>query len=50
MGLGMAGSLRRAGHHVHVFDVRAEACRAFAAEGGTACASPAEVAAAATWS
>jgi putative dehydrogenase len=46
MGLGMAGSLRRAGHHVHVFDVRAEACRAFAAEGGTAHGSPAEVAAA----
>jgi putative dehydrogenase len=31
---------------LHVFDVRAEAGRAFAAEGGTACASPAEVAAA----
>ena len=25
MGRGMAGSLRRAGHHVHVYDVRAEA-------------------------
>ena len=46
MGLGMAKSLRRAGHHVHVHDVRPEAGRAFAAEGGTACASPAEVAAA----
>ena len=46
MGSGMARSLRRAGHHVHVFDVRPEASRAFAAEGGTACASPAEVAAA----
>jgi L-threonate 2-dehydrogenase len=45
MGLGMAQSLRRAGHRVHVFDVRAEAARAFAAEGGVACASPAEVAA-----
>jgi 3-hydroxyisobutyrate dehydrogenase len=44
MGLGMAQSLRRAGHKVHVFDVRAEACKAFAAEGGVACASPAEVA------
>jgi L-threonate 2-dehydrogenase len=45
MGLGMAQSLRRGGHRVHVFDVRAEAARAFAAEGGVACASPAEVAA-----
>jgi 3-hydroxyisobutyrate dehydrogenase len=46
MGLGMATSLRRAGHHVHVFDVRPEACRAFAADGGTAHGSPAGVAAA----
>lgn len=45
MGRGMAGSLRRAGHAVHVFDVRAEAAQSFAAEGGVACASPAEVAA-----
>ena len=45
MGRGMAGSLRRAGFHVHVFDVRAEAAQAFASEGGVACASPAEVAA-----
>ena len=45
MGLGMAQSLRRAGHRVHVFDVRPEAGRAFAAEGGVACASPADVAA-----
>jgi L-threonate 2-dehydrogenase len=45
MGLGMAQSLRRAGHRVHVFDVRTEAARAFATEGGVACASPAEVAA-----
>jgi 3-hydroxyisobutyrate dehydrogenase len=44
MGRGMASSLRRAGHRVHVFDVRAEAAQAFAAEGGVACASPAEVA------
>jgi putative dehydrogenase len=44
MGLGMAQSLRRAGHQVHVFDVREPACRAFAAEGGVACASPSEVA------
>jgi putative dehydrogenase len=45
MGLGMAGSLRRAGEQVHVYDVRPEAGKAFAAEGGVACASPAEVAA-----
>ena len=45
MGKGMAQSLRRAGHAVHVFDVRAEAAQAFAADGGVACASPAEVAA-----
>jgi 3-hydroxyisobutyrate dehydrogenase len=46
MGRGMAASLRRNGYAVHVFDVRAEAAAASAAEGGTACASPAEVAAA----
>ncbi len=45
MGKGMAGSLRRAGCQVHVFDVRTEAAEAFAAEGGVACASPAELAA-----
>jgi len=44
MGRGMAGSLRRKGHEVHVCDVRADAARAFAAEGGVACATPAEVA------
>jgi putative dehydrogenase len=44
MGLGMAKSLRRGGHQVHVYDLRSEACRAFAAEGGVACASPQEVA------
>jgi len=44
MGRGMAGSLRRKGHDVHVCDVRVEAAKAFAAEGGVACASPAEVA------
>ena len=43
MGRGMAGSLRRKGHEVHVCDVRAEAVRAFAAEGGVACASSVEV-------
>src|SRR5512134_450014 len=45
MGSGMARSLRRAGCQVHVFDVRAEVAQAFAAEGGVACASPAELAA-----
>jgi len=44
MGLGMAQSLRRAGHNVHVHDVRVEATRAFAGEGGVACGSPADVA------
>jgi putative dehydrogenase len=44
MGKGMAGSLRRSGCKVHVFDVRTEAAEAFAAEGGVACASPAELA------
>ncbi len=45
MGLGMAGSLRRAGHLVHVCDVRAEVAEAFAARGGIACATPAALAA-----
>jgi len=45
MGSGMARSLRRHGCQVHVFDVRAEVAQAFAAEGGVACASPAELAA-----
>jgi putative dehydrogenase len=45
MGLGMAKSLRRAGYQVHAFDVRSEVARAFAAEGGVACSSPAEAAA-----
>lgn len=45
MGRGMAGSLRRAGWNVHVYDVRPEAAQAFAADGGIACASPEEVAA-----
>jgi 3-hydroxyisobutyrate dehydrogenase len=44
MGKGMASSLRRAGYNVHVCDVRLEAATAFAAEGGTACATPAELA------
>jgi len=45
MGGGMAKSLRRAGHTVHVFDVRKDAAEAFAAEGGTSHASAAELAA-----
>jgi 3-hydroxyisobutyrate dehydrogenase len=45
MGGGMARSLRRAGHTVHVFDVRVDAAEAFAAEGGRAHASAAELAA-----
>ncbi len=44
MGMGMAQSLRRAGHVVNVFDVRAEVAQKFAAEGGVACASLAEIA------
>ena len=46
MGRGMAASLRRAGHAIHVCDVRAEAVRQFVADGGTGCATPAELAAA----
>ncbi len=45
MGIGMATSLRRGGFDVTVHDVRPEPGLAFAAEGGTAAASPAEVAA-----
>ncbi len=45
MGLGMAGSLRRAGHQVRVCDVRQQAAQDFAKDGGTACATPAELAA-----
>ncbi len=44
MGSGMAQSLRRAGYAVHVYDLRREAAQAFAAEGGVACTSPAELA------
>ena len=44
MGAGMAGSLRRAGCDVHVCDVREGVAAAFAASGGTACATPAELA------
>lgn len=45
MGSGMAASLRRAGYEVCVFDVRSEVANAFASAGGTACTSPAELAA-----
>jgi L-threonate 2-dehydrogenase len=44
MGLGMAGSLRRAGHRVGVCDVRHEVAQAFAKDGGSAYASPADLA------
>ena len=46
MGSGMAQSLRRAGHTVHVFDVRREVAEAFAKDGGVACASLADLGAA----
>jgi len=46
MGSGMAKSLRRAGHTVYVCDARAGAAEDFARDGGVACATPAEVAAA----
>jgi putative dehydrogenase len=44
MGMGMAQSLRRAGHVVNVFDVRTDVAQRFAAEGGVACASLADIA------
>jgi L-threonate 2-dehydrogenase len=43
MGHGMAQSLRRAGHAPYVFDVRSDVGTAFAKDGGTVCASPAEL-------
>ena len=46
MGRGMAASLRRAGHEPRVYDVREDAVREFAKEGGVACRSVAELAAA----
>lgn len=46
MGSGMAQSLRRAGHTVHVFDLRREVAEAFAKDGGVACASLADLGAA----
>jgi 3-hydroxyisobutyrate dehydrogenase len=44
MGGGMAASLRRAGHRVHVVDVRPGVAQAFAADGGTACESAVQLA------
>lgn len=44
MGSGMAQSLRRAGHLVHVFDIRSEVAQSFAALGGQAHASAAALA------
>ena len=44
MGMGMAQSLRRAGHVVNVFDLRTDVAQKFAAEGGVACASLADIA------
>jgi putative dehydrogenase len=46
MGAGMAQSLRRAAFEVHVFDIRSEVAQAFARDGGTACATAAQLAAA----
>ncbi|MFD7443957.1 L-threonate dehydrogenase [Streptomyces sp. NPDC059909] len=46
MGLGMARSLRNAGHDVDVHDLRPEVAAAFARDGGTAYASAGELAAA----
>ncbi|OGA36786.1 MAG: 3-hydroxyisobutyrate dehydrogenase [Betaproteobacteria bacterium RIFCSPLOWO2_12_FULL_64_23] len=46
MGLGVARSLLRAGFRAHACDVRREVLAAFAAEGGIACATPAELGAA----
>ncbi len=43
MGLGVARSLLRAGFKVHACDVRKEVLDKFAADGGIACASPAEM-------
>lgn len=43
MGLGMAQSLRRAGYSPCVFDLRSEVAQQFAQEGGTACATLAQL-------
>lgn len=44
MGAGIAATLRRNGYAMHVCDARPGIAAAFAAEGGVACAAPAEVA------
>ena len=44
MGRGMAASLRRKGHAIRVFDVRADAMREFVKDGGSACHNPAHLA------
>ena len=44
MGSGMAGSLRRAGADVHICDARDGVAASFAKDGGSACASVAELA------
>ena len=46
MGLGMANSLRRAGHEVFAYDVRAGVAKLFAADGGRACETLGELGAA----
>ncbi|MEV6127574.1 L-threonate dehydrogenase [Streptomyces violaceusniger] len=46
MGLGMARSLRKAGYQVGVHDLRPEVAEGFARDGGTAFASPGDLAAA----
>ena len=46
MGAGIAATLRDKGWEMHVCDARPEVASAFAARGGVACATPAEVAAA----
>ncbi len=43
MGLGVARSLLRAGFRVHACDLRQSVLDAFAAEGGTPCATPADL-------
>ena len=43
MGLGVARSLLRAGFRVHACDVRGPVLQGFAAEGGIACANPADL-------
>ena len=46
MGAGMAGSLRRNGFAPYLYDIRSDVAQAFAADGGTACGTLAELGAA----